>query len=121
MPNRQVIKKRFGTKFIICGPHATTFPEEVSKYADHVVLREYELTVLEILQGKNPNDILGLYPNALRAPLDVNKLPLPEEPWHEIHVCPLSGAPTAPDLVGGLEEKPKHETVMINRIKNKLL
>ncbi|HIN88426.1 MAG TPA: radical SAM protein [Nitrospinaceae bacterium] len=73
------LKKRFGTKFIICGPHATTFPEEVSEYADYVVLREYELTVLEILQGKNPNDILGLYPNALRMPLDVNKLPLPED------------------------------------------
>ena len=73
------LKKRFGTKFIICGPHATTFPKEVSEYADYVVLREYELTVLEILQGKNPTDILGLYPNALRMPLDVNKLPLPED------------------------------------------
>ena len=51
----------------------------------------------------------------------MTKLPLPEEPWHEIHVCPLSGAPAAPDLVGGLEEKPKHEAVVINKIKNRLL
>ena len=61
----KALKKRFGTKFIICGPHATTFPEEVSKYSDYVVLREYEMTVLEILQGKDPNDILGLYPLSL--------------------------------------------------------
>ncbi len=74
------IKRRFGTKLIFCGPHATTFPDEVGEYADHVVLREYELVVRDILQGKNPNDIPGLYPNVgLRPPLDVNDLPLPED------------------------------------------
>lgn len=74
------IKKKFGTKLIFCGPHATTFPDEVGQYADYVVLREYELVVRDILRNKNPNNIPGLYPNAnLRPPLDVNDLPLPED------------------------------------------
>ena len=74
------IKNRFGTKLIFCGPHPTTFPEEVSQYADHVVLREYELVVLDILQGKELANIYGLYPNTnLRPPLDVNNLPFPED------------------------------------------
>lgn len=74
------VKRRFGTKLIFCGPHPTTFPEEVSQYADYVILREYELVVKDILQGKDPNQILGLYPNAnLRPPLDVNDLPFPED------------------------------------------
>ncbi len=74
------VKRRFGTRLIFCGPHPTTFPEEVSQYADHVVLREYELVVRDILQGKDPSDIQGLYPNTdLRPPLDVNDLPFPED------------------------------------------
>ncbi len=74
------VKQRFGTKLIFCGPHPTTFPEEVSQYADYVVLREYELVVLDILQGKDRNGIQGLYPNtSLRPPLDVNDLPFPED------------------------------------------
>lgn len=74
------VKRLFGTKLIFCGPHPTTFPEEVSQYADYVVLREYELVVRDILQGKDRNDILGLYPNTnLRPPLDVNDLPFPED------------------------------------------
>ncbi|MEC7641858.1 MAG: radical SAM protein [Nitrospinota bacterium] len=73
------VKKRFGTKLIICGPHATTFPEEVAEWADYVVRREYELTIRDIIQGKDPNDILGLYPNRFQEPLDVNHLPLPED------------------------------------------
>ncbi|GJL79274.1 MAG: hypothetical protein NPINA01_22630 [Nitrospinaceae bacterium] len=74
------VKRRFGTQLIFCGPHPTTFPEEVSEYADYVVLREYELVVKDILQGKDRNDILGLYPNTdLRPPLDVNDLPFPED------------------------------------------
>ena len=74
------IKRRFGTKLIFCGPHPTTFPEEVSEYADFVILREYEMVVLDILQGKNHQDIMGLWPNTnIRPPLDVNNLPLPED------------------------------------------
>ena len=33
------IKLRFGTKLIFCGPHPTTFPEEVSKYADMIAVQ----------------------------------------------------------------------------------
>lgn len=74
------IKRRFGTRLIFCGPHPTTFPEEVSEYADHVVLREYELVIRDLLHGKDPGGIHGLYPNTtLRPPLDVNDLPLPED------------------------------------------
>jgi radical SAM superfamily enzyme YgiQ (UPF0313 family) len=73
------IKRRFGTKLIFCGPHATTFPDEVKEYADFVVNREYEMVVRDIVQGKSPADIQGLYPNAPRALLDVNDLPLPED------------------------------------------
>ena len=73
------LKKRFGTKLIFSGPHATTYPEEVLEFADFVIRREYELAVRDILQGKDPNDIMGLYPNAYREPLDVNDLPLPED------------------------------------------
>jgi anaerobic magnesium-protoporphyrin IX monomethyl ester cyclase len=73
------IKKRFGTKLIFCGPHATTYPEEVKEYADYVISREYELTVRDIIQGKDPNHIPGLFPNGLNKLLDVNDLPLPED------------------------------------------
>ncbi|MFQ5717697.1 MAG: B12-binding domain-containing radical SAM protein, partial [Nitrospinales bacterium] len=73
------IKRRFGTRLIICGPHATTYPDEVGEYSDYVVRREYELAVRDIVRGKDPNDIPGLYPNPVREPLDVNDLPLPED------------------------------------------
>lgn len=73
------IKRRFGTKLIFCGPHPTTFPDEVKQYADYVIVREYELAVRDILQGKDPNSIQGLYPNSFRQLLDVNDLPLPED------------------------------------------
>ena len=73
------IKKRFGTKLIFCGPHPTTFPEEVRQYADYVISREYELAVRDIVQGKDSNDIRGLHPNPFQDLLDVNDLPLPED------------------------------------------
>ncbi len=73
------LKNRFGTQLIFSGPHATTYPEEVLQFADIVIRREYELAVRDILQGKDPNDIMGIYPNPFREPLDVNDLPLPED------------------------------------------
>lgn len=72
-------KKAFGTRLIVVGQHATAFPLEVQKIAEYVVLGEYEYTVLDIVQGKKRSDILGLYPNARRALLDVNSLPWPED------------------------------------------
>ena len=75
----QMVKDSFGTRLIIVGQHATAFPEEVSKLADYVCLGEYEYTVLEILQGKRSEKILGLYPNPKRPLLDINTLPWPED------------------------------------------
>ncbi|MCX7661318.1 MAG: radical SAM protein, partial [Candidatus Omnitrophica bacterium] len=40
---------------------------------------EYEYTVLDILKGKDPKEILGLYPNPRRPLLDINDLPFPED------------------------------------------
>ncbi|MFC2154074.1 B12-binding domain-containing radical SAM protein [Candidatus Altiarchaeota archaeon] len=73
------MKEKFGTKIIITGQHATAFPEEVSEQADYVCIGEYEFTVLDIIQGIDPKQILGLYPNERRPLLDINSLPWPED------------------------------------------
>ncbi len=76
----KTIKKKFKTKVIFCGQHPTAFPREVLKDGvDYVCLGEYEYTVLDILSGKKKREIPGLYPNKMRLPLDVNKLPFPED------------------------------------------
>jgi len=74
------MKEKFKTKLIFCGQHPTAFPKEVLEDGvDYVCLGEYEYTVLDILSGKRRKDILGLYPNPMRPPLDVNSLPFPED------------------------------------------
>lgn len=74
------MQKKFHTKVIFCGQHPTAFPKEVlTNGIDYVCLGEYEYTVLDILSGKSKKDILGLCPNALRPPLDVDSLPFPED------------------------------------------
>lgn len=74
------IKKQFGTELIFCGQHATAKPAELlEKGCDLICLGEYEETILEIIQGKNKAEILGLYPNPRRPLLDVNTLPFPED------------------------------------------
>lgn len=73
------VKKRCGSKIIMAGQHATAFPEEIQKTADYVCLGEYEHTVLDIVNGKNRNEIPGLYPNKRRSLIDINTLPLPED------------------------------------------
>lgn len=74
------IQKRYKTKTIFCGQHPTAFPKEVlGDGIDYVCLGEYENTVLDIILGKKKKDILGLYPNPLRPPLDINSLPFPED------------------------------------------
>lgn len=74
------LKKRFGTKLIFTGAHATAFPEQVkADGVDHVCLGEYEGTVLAILKGAEPSTIAGLYPNPPGPPLDINDLPFPED------------------------------------------
>ncbi|MCM8784420.1 MAG: B12-binding domain-containing radical SAM protein [Candidatus Omnitrophica bacterium] len=74
------IKKKLGTKIVFVGQHASAFPEElINKGVDYVCIGEYELTVLELLQGKDPKNILGLYQNPRRPLLDINYLPFPED------------------------------------------
>jgi len=73
------IKKRLGTKIVLTGQHASAFPEEISAKVDYVCIGEYEFTVLDLINGLNPKDIPGLYPNAPRLPIDINLLPWPED------------------------------------------
>lgn len=74
------LKNELGTKIVFVGHHASAFPEELLQYGvDYAGIGEYEYTVLELLQGKNPKEILGLYPNNRRPLLDINTLPWPED------------------------------------------
>jgi len=75
----QRVKKAFGTQLIVVGQHASAFSKEVKELADYVVIGEYEYTVLEIVQGKPSQDIVGLYPNERRPLLDIHSLPWPED------------------------------------------
>lgn len=76
----KAIKDKFGTKLVFCGQHPTAFPDEVLKDGiDYVCLGEFEYTVLDLINSKDPQDILGLYPNGYRPLLDVNTLPFPED------------------------------------------
>lgn len=74
------LKKSLGTKIVFVGQHASAFPEElINKGVDYVCIGEYEYTLLELVQGKDTKNILGLYPNQRRELLDVNDLPWPED------------------------------------------
>ncbi len=68
------VKKELGTRIIFVGQHATAFPERMLQNdVDFVCIGEYEYAVLELLQGKNKDDILGLYPNKRRLLLEDRK------------------------------------------------
>lgn len=74
------IKEALGTKIVFTGAHATACPESlINEGVDFVCLGEYEFTVLELIQGRNPEEIPGLYSNPRRALVDVNLLPWPED------------------------------------------
>jgi glycosyltransferase involved in cell wall biosynthesis/radical SAM superfamily enzyme YgiQ (UPF0313 family) len=74
------LKKQFGTRIVFTGHHASAFPGDVlSRGADYACIGEYEYTVLELMQGKDPRDIKGLFPNKRRPLLDINSLPWPED------------------------------------------
>ncbi|MBI5465409.1 radical SAM protein [Candidatus Gottesmanbacteria bacterium] len=76
----RAMQKKFKTKVVFSGQHPTAFPKEVlNDGLDYVCLGEYEYTVLDIILGKKPKEILGLYPNPMRPPLDINSLPFPED------------------------------------------
>ncbi|MCG2712673.1 MAG: B12-binding domain-containing radical SAM protein [Candidatus Omnitrophica bacterium] len=74
------VKAATGAKIVFVGPHASAFPQKlIDMGIDYVCVGEYELTVLEIVQSKKRNEILGLYPNVRRPLLDIKKLPWPED------------------------------------------
>jgi anaerobic magnesium-protoporphyrin IX monomethyl ester cyclase len=68
------------------GPHSSAVPEElIRKGFDIAVIGEGEETLLEITEGHPLEDIKGIYfrknrkiiKNAIRLPLNINKIPLP--------------------------------------------
>lgn len=73
------VKKEMGTRLIFTGQHPMASPEEVLRVADFVCIGEYEYTVLDLILGKSPKQIPGVYPNPRRELLDVNALPEPED------------------------------------------
>lgn len=59
----QEIKKTFPElKIVMGGPHPSVMPDEIlgNEYIDYVVRGEGELTVLELVRGDDPQNILGL-------------------------------------------------------------
>lgn len=73
------VKAECGASIIVAGQHAMAFPEIVSEIADYVLIGEYEFTVLDIVQGKQRDDIPGLFGNPRRDLLNVDDLPWPED------------------------------------------
>ena len=72
-------KNEFKTKVIMTGQHPMAHPEEVLKVADFVCIGEYEFAVLDLILGKNPKNIPGVYPNPRGELPDINLLPFPED------------------------------------------
>ncbi|MFQ5443673.1 MAG: B12-binding domain-containing radical SAM protein, partial [Nitrospinales bacterium] len=74
------IKQKTGARIIITGQFPTAFPEQVLEDGnDYACIGEFEETVLDILQGKDPKTISGLHPNSYRKVLDIDSLPDPED------------------------------------------
>src|SRR3989344_4280690 len=46
-------------KIIIGGPHATFMPEEVARFADHVITREAELVIADVIENGGEKIISG--------------------------------------------------------------
>jgi anaerobic magnesium-protoporphyrin IX monomethyl ester cyclase len=75
----QAAKKEFGTRSIMVGQHPMASPETVLETADFVCIGEYEYAALDLVQGKDPKTIPGVYPNERGELLDINSLPFPED------------------------------------------
>ncbi|MEC7641856.1 MAG: radical SAM protein [Nitrospinota bacterium] len=75
----QAAKKDLGTRLIFVGQHPMAEPEEVLQVADHVCIGEYEYAALDLIRGKDPKQIPGVFPNARGELLDVDCLPFPED------------------------------------------
>lgn len=75
----KAVKQEFGARLIFTGQHPMAEPEEVLQTADFVCQGEYEYSVLDLIQGKNPRRVPGVYPNGNRDLLDIDSLPYPED------------------------------------------
>tara|TARA_B100000686_G_C16786008_1_gene975293 strand:- start:49 stop:1815 length:1767 start_codon:yes stop_codon:yes gene_type:complete len=73
------ISKKFGTRLIFAGQHAMANPDEVLRTAHHVCVGEYEFAVLDLIRGRSPKTIAGVYPNQRGELPDINALPFPED------------------------------------------
>ncbi|MFQ6020440.1 MAG: B12-binding domain-containing radical SAM protein [Candidatus Aenigmatarchaeota archaeon] len=83
LANHELLKNKLK---VVGGPHASGYPEELLESGFDIVVRgEGEYSFLEIVQGKNLKDILGIsfkdngkiIHNKNRPELDVDKLPFP--------------------------------------------
>ncbi len=72
-------KKEFGARSIMVGQHPMADPETVLEAADFVCIGEYEYAALDLIQGKDPKTIPGVYPNNRGKLLDIDSLPFPED------------------------------------------
>lgn len=75
----EAAKSEFKAKVVMTGQHPMANPEEVLKVADFVCIGEYEFAVLDLVLGKNPKNIPGVYPNPRGELPDINLLPFPED------------------------------------------
>ncbi len=76
----KAIKYKLGTRIIITGQYPTAFPQEVlADGMDYALIGEFEEAVCDILNGKDPKTISGVYPNSYRKVLDIDWLPDPED------------------------------------------
>lgn len=75
----RAVKERIPVRVVCCGAYPTAEPALVLKEcADHVVLGEFELVVLELVQSGFADDVKGVHPNGRAALVDPDVLPLPE-------------------------------------------
>lgn len=84
------VKARTGCRVAVAGQHATAFPDDVARTADHVLVGEYEEALLGLVEGR-PG--AGVHPNG-RAPLvDVAALPWPEDEDVSRYAYAIPGEP----------------------------
>lgn len=75
----QAAKKAFGTRLIFTGQHPMAEPESVLEVADFVLIGEYEFIARDLILGKNPSELAGVYPNERGPLINVDALPFPED------------------------------------------
>ncbi|MBL7124589.1 MAG: radical SAM protein [Dehalococcoidales bacterium] len=88
--------KDLGSITVLIGAHASALPEgtmTISEKLDFIAIREYDYTLRDIANGKNPKEILGVTYRDKGATItnkdrplieDLDELPFPA--WHQIDV-----------------------------------